>query len=160
MQKLLIGLTLFTSMSSFGIDWSSVKEDMKKDSAEAYFATELVYCNSEEALQELLETMSIKSELGCKKAIKDAQMILGATKTLSILTAHVRDLKDIQNFEALVKTDVGYVELVPEVLRLKEKGINLNRVKRSTQLTDEQTLKVELSFERSKTDLERAIESL
>lgn len=160
MKTILFGITLLASMSSFAIDWPTAKEDMIRDSAEAYFATELVYCDSETALQELLETMNIKSNLGCKNAIKKAQKKLGPAKTLAILTSHVEELKDIESFEQIVKTDIGYLELVPTVLDLKQKGIGLTRVKRETQLTDDEMLKVELSFERSKTDLERALENL
>ncbi|OUR95874.1 hypothetical protein A9Q84_15355 [Halobacteriovorax marinus] len=160
MKKLLIGLTLLASTSSFAIDWSTAEADMKKAADEAHFATELKFCDSEEALRELVETMDIQNSLGCKNAIQDARKTLEPSEILSILTTHVDDLKHIQSFEKIVKTDIGYVELVASVKRLKERGISLNFVKRNTNLTDGEMLKIELSFERSKSDIERALENL
>jgi hypothetical protein len=159
MKKILLGLSLLSSISSFAIEMPTEAE-MNKSFAKAEFATSLWFCDSEKTLKELADSMDIKNNLGCEKAIKKAMSSLDVSDIAGVLNQHIVQVKQLQAFEAEVKSGKGYDQLVPSVRALKANGLSLNLVKRNTDLTDEEILVVELSFERSKSELEIALERL
>ena len=159
MKKFLIGFALLVSTSIFASDMSSAVE-LNKSIAKAEFAADLWFCDSERALKELLDSMNIENSLACENAILKAKTSLEVSEISRILNQHLIQLKHIEAFEAEVKKGKNYVQLIPNVKALKANGLSLNLIKRYTQLTDEEMLVVELSFEKAKSKLERALENL
>lgn len=159
MKKLILALTLLSSLNSFSLEMASDAE-IDHAIASATFSSNLWYCNSEKALKELSDSFEIKNNLGCKKAIQRAKQVLDTSEVKRILEKHVRDLQMIQKFEVEVKDNEDFTKLSNSVISLKEKGLSLNLIKRNINLSEEEMLAVELSFERNKSNLERALEDL
>lgn len=157
MKELIWGLTLLGSVSASTHEISlQAQTDRALDKAE--LATNLWFCDGEEALKGLVASMDIESSLGCAKAIQRANRTLAVEDIVSVLKKHLVRLKQLQAFETQVKSGKGYLQLVPSVKALKANGLSLSLVKRFLDLTPEESVLVELCFKKSKTDLERAIE--
>ena len=159
MRKLLVGLALL-SVFSASATGRLTENEIDKALAKARLSTDLWFCNNEKALEEVADSLNIQNNLGCVNAIKEAKLSLEVEEILAILEQHAVRLEHLKDFEAKVKSGVGYIDLVPSVKKLKANGISLNLVERNTSLNFEQMLVVRLSFERSKTKLERALEKI
>jgi hypothetical protein len=133
---------------------------MNQDARESYFATELIFCSDEEELREFMDSMNVESNLGCKAAIDDARKYLNNETILTIIDSHLEDLNYINEFEEIARTEISYIELVPSILVLRDRGITLNLLKRNSHLNESIILKIELAFEESKSELSRAMDEL
>ncbi|MFT6632497.1 MAG: hypothetical protein ACJAS4_002461 [Bacteriovoracaceae bacterium] len=133
---------------------------INQDARESYLATELKFCSDEEELREFMSSMNVENNLGCKAAIDDARKYLSTETILAIIDSHLEDLNYINEFEEIAKTEVSYINLVPSILVLRDRGITLNLLKRNTHLNEDIILKIELGFEETKSELSRAMDDL
>lgn len=159
MKNLFLGLALLVSASTYA-DISASDFDMENTLASAHLSTNLWYCDSEEALKELSDSLEITNELGCAATIKTAKSTLDVGEISSILNKHITKLKLIEKFEEEVKSGKQYNELVTSVKLLKDKGLSFRKVKRFSNLTDDELFVVEMSFFKARTKLEIALEEL
>ena len=102
----------------------------------------------------------LNKALGCEVAIKKAKETLNASEIKEILAQHLDKRKMLKAFEKEVKTGKQYTQLVPSVKALKNNGLSLRLLKRHINLSEDELLIVELSFEKAKTKVERMLENL
>ena len=102
----------------------------------------------------------LNKALGCEVAIKKAKETLNASEIKEILAQHLNKIKMLKAFEKEVKTGKQYTQLVPSVKALKNNGLSLRLLKRHINLSEDELLIVELSFEKAKTKVERMLENL
>ena len=96
----------------------------------------------------------LNKALGCEVAIKKAKETLNASEIKEILAQHLNKIKMLKAFEKEVKTGKQYTQLVPSVKALKNNGLSLRLLKRHINLSEDELLIVELSFEKAKTKVE------
>ena len=159
MKKIMFGLGFLYSLSLFAMDAPTEKE-LNKAIDRAELATKLWFCDAEEALNRLVDFTDAPNGLGCEGIIKEAKLSLDSSEIITILNQHIAQLKQIQEFQEEVRASKNYNQLIPSVKALKANGISLNLVRRNANFTSEEIVIVELSFEKSKTELERAIDEL
>jgi hypothetical protein len=159
MKKWSIGLTLFVSASAFAFETPS-HQDLSSAAARAELATNLWFCDSEEALKKLADSIKSENQLGCDNAIKKAKSVLDTTEIVSILSRHVDQLKMIQSFESEVRSGRDAIELLPAVRILKSNGISFTLLKRYGSFTNGELLTIQFSYEKSKSRVEKSLERL
>jgi Xaa-Pro aminopeptidase len=113
MKKLLIGLTLFASMSSFAIDWPA-QEVIDHEADMAFFETELWFCEASEAFAEGMIAIHTSLDQIAEKQCEDAKRIEKNSNALITITKENRTAEFLCSEEHL--TSVQEIESLNESL--------------------------------------------
>lgn len=159
-MKKLFGLSVIVLMFNMNSVFANQDHEINKIVAKSELATNLWFCPSEAKLKDLLSQAGIDSNLGCKHAIISSKKFLSNEEISQVIIRHTKKVDQIKDFETSYKTVLDGDNLTKKLKSLKDNGISFDQIERSTQLSSEELLDIELQFELLKTKFERTLEDL